>query len=207
QLHRHHGARHASGDRHRPYRPFGRLGVGLRRRGRRRADGAASHGPGAGRRRLPAAGCRDRRGAGLLGGLFRHPLLHRHAGRHAGVQGPCARGPAGTVGRTVPAQLPEIVVRLHPRTVARFRYAASDLAPDRDRAGPRHGLCQRAKPRARARARHRGRALRVLSRQERAARLRHPLLHLHGRLASRPAERARRHDRADRAVRLRDAAD
>ena len=29
----------------------------------------------------------DRRGAGLVRRLLAHPVLHRHAGRHAGVQG------------------------------------------------------------------------------------------------------------------------
>ncbi len=41
QLHRHHGARHAAGDRDRAYRPLGRLRVRLRRRARGGHDGPA----------------------------------------------------------------------------------------------------------------------------------------------------------------------
>ena len=36
----------------------------------------------------------DRRGAGLFRRLFQDPVLHRHAGRHAGVPGPDARAAA-----------------------------------------------------------------------------------------------------------------
>ena len=60
-----------------------------------------------------AGGRGDRGGAGLLDRLFRDSLLHRHAGGHAGLQGPCACVPAGPVGGAVPGNLPEIVLGLH----------------------------------------------------------------------------------------------
>ena len=69
----------------------------------------------------------DRRGAGLLGCLLQDSVIHRHAGRHAGVQGACARDPAGPVGRTVSADLPETVLRLHSRIVSGRRHAAIPL--------------------------------------------------------------------------------
>ena len=144
QLHRHHGARHAAGDRDRTYRPLGRLGRRLRRRGRRGADGPLSGRLSPGVHRMPAGGRGDRGGARLLGRLFRDPFLHRYAGRHAGLQGPCARAAAGPVRRAVSGNLPEIVVRLHPGTASRRRNAAPHLAVDRHRAGLRARLCQRA---------------------------------------------------------------
>ena len=97
--------------RHRPYRPVGRLGRGLRRRRRRGADGALSHCLSAGLRRLPAGWCADRRRAGLLGRLFQDPVLYRDAGRHAGVQGAGARDPGRPVGRAVSADIPETCPR------------------------------------------------------------------------------------------------
>ena len=36
--------------------------------------------------------------------FFQHPVVHRHAGRHAGVQGPGAGAAAGPVGRAVPGR-------------------------------------------------------------------------------------------------------
>ncbi len=98
----------------RAYRPFGRLGRRLRGRGRRGADGPLSGRLSAGVHRLPAGRRGDRGGAGLLGRLFRDSFLHRHAGRHAGLQGPCARAAAGPVRGAVSGNLPEAVVGLHP---------------------------------------------------------------------------------------------
>ena len=55
------------------------------------------------RRRIAClvAGARDRRGAGLVRRLLPDPVVHRHAGRHAGVQGPQPGAAAGPVGRAV----------------------------------------------------------------------------------------------------------
>ena len=46
----------------------------------------------------------DRRGAGLLRRLLQDPVLHRHAGRHAGLPRPDAGAAAGPVGRPVPGR-------------------------------------------------------------------------------------------------------
>ena len=145
-------------------------------------------------------GAADRRRAGLLGCLFQDPVLYRDAGRHAGVQGAGARDPGGPVGRAVSADLPEIVLGLHPRTVSRRRHALSDLAVDRCRVGGGPGLYQRQEPGAAGVARHRGRALWLLRRQERGAVRRDRVLCRPDRLASRPAQRAGDHDGADRAL-------
>ena len=75
-----------------------------------------------------ALGGADRRGAGLLGGLFQDSVLHRHAGRHAGVQGAGACRAARPVGRPVFADLPETFLRLHSGNVSRRRRALPDLA-------------------------------------------------------------------------------
>jgi putative multiple sugar transport system permease protein len=63
---------------------------------------------------LPAGRCADRRRTGLLGRLFQDSVFHRHAGRHAGFQWACARNSAGPVGRTVPSDLSEAFLGLHP---------------------------------------------------------------------------------------------
>ena len=44
-----------------------------------------------------------RREPGLLDRLYEDPVLHRHAGRHAGVQGPGALAARRQVGRPLPA--------------------------------------------------------------------------------------------------------
>ncbi len=103
QLHRHDGAGHAAGDRGRPHRPVGGLGVRLHRRAGGRADGASTTGPSCrppssclpGRR---ASSARRRAGSWPI---FRIPSVHRHAGRHAGVQGPDP-GAAGGASRSGP---------------------------------------------------------------------------------------------------------
>ena len=78
------------------------------------------------------------------------PLLHRHAGRHAGVQGPCARAAAGPVGGTVPAGLPETVAPASFRSCCPAQallHPTSLLLGVVLTAGA--GLCQRQGPRAR----------------------------------------------------------
>ena len=67
------------------------------------------------RARLPRDGRRDRRGAGLLDRLSQDTEFHRHAGRHAGVQGAGAGHPRRRLGRAVPARIPGAERRLHPR--------------------------------------------------------------------------------------------
>ncbi len=109
----------------------------------------------------------------------------------------------GAVGRAVSADLPEIVLGLHSRTVSRRRHALPDVAADRCRPRGGAGLYQCQGPGAAGLARDRGRALWLLRRQERSAVRRDRVLRRPDRLASRPAQRAGDHDRADRALCLR----
>ena len=104
QLHRHHGAGHAAGHRGRPHRPVGRLGRRLRRRARGDADGAATSialRPG---RRSSAWSSAASIGAaqGYWVAYLQDPVLHRDAGRHAGLQGPDLALLRRPVGRAVP---------------------------------------------------------------------------------------------------------
>ena len=78
--------------------------------------------------RLPRARRADRRCAGLLGRLFQDSILHRHAGRHAGVQGAGACRAAGPVGRSVFADLSKTFLGLHSGDVPRRRRTLSDVA-------------------------------------------------------------------------------
>ena len=136
---------------------------------------------------------------------FADPLLYRHAGRHAGVQGPCARAAAGPVGGTVSAGLPETVVGLH-----------SGVASRRDTLDPTSLLIGAVLTLALVYSSAKGRAreqshgievepYRVLCREDVGA-VGPCSLHLPDRIASRIAERPRHHDGPDRALRLRDAA-
>ena len=106
-LHRHHGAGHAADHRRRPYRPFGRLDRRLHRRPCRRAAGAVGIDHFVPATSACLCGGADRRGAGLLGRLSEDSVLHRDAGRHAGLPRPdstcCSAGP---VDRAVPAGFP-----------------------------------------------------------------------------------------------------
>ncbi len=72
----------------------------------------------------------DRHGAGLLGRLFPHPVLHRDAGGDAGLQGPDALAAGRSVGRPVPGAVPADRLGLHPRP-ARRREPQPLLAADR----------------------------------------------------------------------------
>ena len=74
---------------------------------------------------------------------------------------------------------------------------------DRRGDGARSGLCQRQDPRPARQPWRRGRAHRLLCVQERGPVRRGHVFHLSDRLASRPAQRAGDHDRADRALWLR----
>ena len=140
-----------------------------------------------------ALGGADRRGAGLLGRLFQDSVLHRHAGRHAGVQGAGA-GACCRASRSARSRRPS-------------RSSRSGFIPDcfpaparstRPRsligaaAGAWSGLCQRQDPRPARKPRRRGRARRLLRAQERGPVRRGHLFHLSDRLASRPAQRAGR---------------
>ena len=87
QLHHHHGAWHAAGDRGGPYRPVGRLGHGLHRGaggGDDRADASCRSGPS-----IPAiclvVGMSIGAAQGYWVAYWQHPLLHRDAGGDAGV--------------------------------------------------------------------------------------------------------------------------
>jgi hypothetical protein len=78
--------------------------------------------------RVPGRGRGHRRRAGLVRGLPAHPVVHRHAGRHAGVQGPGAGAAARPVGGPLPRRLPAAELGLRARTAGRRRRAAPDLA-------------------------------------------------------------------------------
>ena len=83
----------------------------------------------AGGARHARRGRADRRVAGLLGRLLRHPGVHRHAGRHAGV--PRAHADrAGQPGhRPVPGRGPHAVQRLHRRATWATSGSARSAAP------------------------------------------------------------------------------
>ncbi len=117
---------------------LGRLGRGLRRRGRGGADGALPRRLSARLRRLSrgrrARSARRRATGSPISGF----VLHRDAGGHAGVQGPCARGAAG--GRSV-GPFPPTFQKLSSGFIPELFPGAGTLYPtslaDRHRAGVR----------------------------------------------------------------------
>ncbi|CAA9262465.1 MAG: L-arabinose ABC transporter, permease protein AraH, partial [uncultured Blastococcus sp.] len=86
------GDRHGPGDHRRPHRPVGRIGGRAHRRGLGRPGDPAGLPVVGGHARRPRCRPGGRRMAGLLGGLRRHPRVHRDPRRHARVPRPHAAG-------------------------------------------------------------------------------------------------------------------
>jgi hypothetical protein len=84
---------------------------------------------------VPGRRRRDRRRAGLVRRVPAHPVVHRHARRHARVQGARARAAAGRVRRALPDDLPAPQLGLHPRCLRRCRAAHQLDRAGRDRRG------------------------------------------------------------------------
>ena len=125
QLHRHHGAGHAAGDRRRPHRPVGRLGGRLHRRAGGGADGAVRAGTSCRRRCSawpPARRSARRRAIRRLLQASR-PSSSRWPACWSSRAWPGAA--AGPVGRAVSAVVPAAELGLHSRLSSTARRCAS----------------------------------------------------------------------------------